>query len=413
MHEGAYSVVWVTKPLQPLTMKKISISLLTLLLCSSSGLCAKTKTWKDYRAARDGQPYTSLTAGLTGKMVMKAGVPVEGHDIQGTFQPSFTVTPNGDYLMFCQGRIGSDEDKAPKVLLMVRSSDKGKTWTAPRVIAAPKGSFFCINSFTDKKNNRVHVLFKNNKAWHIISQDNGKTWTAWDSRNVSKGFGIGQKIWNDKKVNSNIFLGQAIKLRNGAKNGRIVLGGIQKYNTIDKCPVAVWSDDDGENWQHGEGFPDFTGHRGMSEPAIAELSDGKLIMITRDGNRKKRRFAISSDYGASWGPIQVSKDLPAPGCFGSLCSMTAKVNGEDKHLLLFASPAHKNRRSGTIYYSLDDGKTWKGKLLDKGLFSYSSITPLANGEFAVCSTKGWHGSRGIYFTKLHTDWLFSKPNTAK
>ena len=248
-------------------------------------------------------------------------------------------------------------------------------------------------------------LFKTGSAWQITSADNGHSWTAWDSKNVSKGFGIREKIWQGKKVNSNIFLGQAIKLRNGDKNGRIVLGAIQKYNVDDKCPVAVWSDDNGASWQHGEGFPDFTDHRGMSEPAVVELSTGELMMITRDGNKMARSYSISRDYGQTWGPIQEAADLPAPGCFGSLCSTTVEIRGRQKHMLLFASPANSNRRKGTIYYSLDDGKTWEGKLLDEELFSYSTISPLPNGEFIVCYSKGWHGSRGIYFVKLKTDWL--------
>ncbi|NWK54150.1 exo-alpha-sialidase [Verrucomicrobiaceae bacterium N1E253] len=368
-------------------------------------------TWKDYRAARDGMPYTRLAEGVEGQMIMKAGTMISDYNIQGTFQPSFTVAANGDYLVFTQGRIDSDADKAPKVLLMVRSRDGGKTWSPPTIIAKPKGSFFCVNSFTDSKTGQIHVLFKNNKAWQITSHDNGNTWSDWDSKDVSKGFGIGSEIWNQKRVNSNIFLGQAIKLANGEKNGRIVLGGIHKYNKVDKCPVAVWSDDQGVTWQHGEGVPDFTSHRGMSEPAVVELSDGRLMIITRDGERIKRRYSISQDFGQSWGPILKAEDLPAPGCFGSVCSATVEIDGKKQHVLLFASPANKKRRDGRVYYSLDDGKHWKNKALDKGLFSYSTITHVpetnADGSFVVCYTKGWHGSRGIYFVKLKLDWLFA------
>lgn len=373
-----------------------------------------TKTWKDYRRSRDGQPYTRLAEGLKGSMIMKAGGSVEGHDIQGTFQPSFTVAPNGDYLVFAQGRIGSDEDKAPKTLLMVRSKDGGKTWSQPESIATPRGSFFSINSFTDRVNNRIHVLFKNNRAWQISSKDNGVSWSAWDSKNVSRGFGIGEKIWQQKRVKSSIFLGQAIQLQRGQKNGRIVLGGIHKYNTIDQCPVAIWSDDRGQSWQYGKGFPGFTRHRGMSEPTIAELSNGHLMMITRDGNREKRSYSISKNYGASWGPVKKSEALPAPGCFGAFCSMTANLEGHKKHVLLFSSPAEKSRRSGKIYFSLDDGQTWKSKLLDAGLFSYSTISPLRKGEFVVSYSKGWHGSRGIYFVKTDLNWLLGlEPEAAE
>lgn len=388
-------------------MKNVYSILLVLGLLMLSAWAEKDDgpTWQDYRERRDGKPYTDLASRLKGQMIIPAGEIIAGKDIQGTFQPSFTVAPNGDYLVFAQGRIGSDEDKAPKILLMVRSTDQGEIWSEPISIAAPKGSFFSVNSFTDTTRNLVHVLFKTGSAWQITSSDNGHTWMEWNSKNVSKGFGIREKLWRGRKVNSNIFLGQAIKLQNGEKNGRIVLGAIQKYNADDKCPVAVWSDDAGETWQHGEGFPDFTKHYGMSEPAVVELSDGRLMMITRDAERTARRYSISQDYGQTWGPVQTAFDLPAPGCFGSLCSMTVEVRGKQKHVLLFASPANRNRREGTIYYSLDDGESWESKLLDEELFSYSTISPLPNGEFVVCYTKGWHGSRGIYFVKTDLDWL--------
>jgi len=389
-------------------MKRIILGLVMLTGLFMVSALADDSTqpeWQRYRESRDGEPFTELVDRLKGQMIISAGEVIAGQDIQGAFQPSFTVAPNGDYLVFAQGRIDSDEDQAKKLLLMVRSTDQGETWREPVSIAAPKGSFFSVNSFTDTTSNLIHVLFKTGSAWQITSSDNGHTWTEWNSKNVSKGFGIREHLWQGKKVGSNIFLGQAIKLRNGEKNGRIVLGAIQKYNVTDKCPVAVWSDDNGITWQHGEGFPAFTDHRGMSEPAVVELSDGKLLMITRDGDRMARSCSISQDYGQTWGAVFKASDLPAPGCFGSLCSTTVEIRDRQKHMLLFASPANSNRREGTVYYSLDDGKTWEGKLLDEELFSYSTISPLPNGEFIVCYSKGWHGSRGIYFVKLKTDWL--------
>ena len=84
-------------------------------------------------------------AGL--KMVFEPGIEVGKYKVSKTFQPSFVVTSKGTLLVFCQGRLFGGADNDPKVILMNKSHDYGKTWEGVEVLSSPM-NFFAISPYS-------------------------------------------------------------------------------------------------------------------------------------------------------------------------------------------------------------------------------------------------------------------------
>src|SRR5688572_26223960 len=65
------------------------------------------------------------------------GVFISGQDGYHTFRiPSLLLTPKGTLLAFAEGRKTSRSDTGHIVLVLKRSTDNGRTWSALQIIAA-------------------------------------------------------------------------------------------------------------------------------------------------------------------------------------------------------------------------------------------------------------------------------------
>ena len=143
--------------------------------------------------------------------------------------------------------------------------------------------------------------------------------------------------------------------------------------------VLCISDDCGETWKlvHTEGIPlyekkwphkGFRWQQNTRENAIAELSDGRLMMITRT-SEDYHYISYSIDGGDSW-------SKPEKSCFHSTGTMPHLTRLSDGRLLFFWcntkllpelagadgvwEDVFTNRDANHVAISEDDGKTWLG-----------------------------------------------------
>jgi hypothetical protein len=150
---------------------------------------------------------------------------------------------------------------------------------------------------------------------------------------------------------------------------------------------AYRSTDGGKTWALGKGIAT---PGGTDEPTIAELSDGRVLMIprTRDGFIWK---AYSSDKGKSWS-MPVKTDLTAAASSNNLLRL------EDGRLALTHNPSPPPFRTFlTIRLSDDDGQTWGTPLqiaevtqhpvASERQVTYPSVTQLQDGTLVVVWTE--------------------------
>ena len=92
------------------------------------------------------------------KMVFEPGMKVGKDQVRKTFQPSYVVYSKGTLLVFCQGRLFAGGDNDPKVILMNKSLDYGKTWEGVEVLSSPM-NFFAISPYSSVVNGKERISF--------------------------------------------------------------------------------------------------------------------------------------------------------------------------------------------------------------------------------------------------------------
>ena len=338
--------------------------------------------------------------------------------------PSVLVTKANTLLAFAEGR-QRPQDQAENDIIMKRSSDGGRSWSALRVLhddganslnnptavqERETGRIFLwyqrIPSHLKERNGEIATGIEGPNIYRnfiLTSEDDGVTWsapldvTATTKRpkratTIASGPGIG------------------IQLTRGPHKGRLLIpfnegpyGLWQNY--------AVFSDDAGKTWRYGADVPGALvpdgkgGERSqVNEVQFAELSDGSIRLDSRQfAGAKVRRTAISRDGGETWSNIAELSELTDPSCMaGFLRYSFDDAGGQGR--LLHTGPDSAKRERGTIWMSLDDGATWPVKrLLWAGGFAYSVPARLSDGTVGVLFEADDY--RRIVFARFPIDWI--------
>jgi hypothetical protein len=221
----------------------------------------------------------------------------------------------------------------------------------------------------------------------------------------------GGKTWGDRQVlldgyNANFF--GFIRLR----NGRLVVVAEHLASHPGRWVVCSFvSDDDGRTWQRSN-LIDLGGHGhhdGAVEPTVAELSDGRLLMLIRT-NLDRFWQAISEDGGRYWRTIEPSQidASSSPGFLlrlqsGRLLLVWNRLNpvggtwpkgGVGPAM---EAPASWHREELSAAFSEDDGKSWTTPVVvarqKDGQLSYPYVFERRPGELWIVAgfafRKGW------------------------
>lgn len=277
------------------------------------------------------------------------------------------ITRPGPFVLMADGSLATVDDRG-----FCLSRDRGKTWTEPVFVCrglnpAEPASYYLLRT----KSNvliLVYLNFEGKKfswdtgknepgdcrleVWSIRSLDGGRTWV--DNQRILEGY------------NPNFFgLIQT-------SSGRVVVPLQHLVSDPGRLVVcSFYSDDDGKSWRRSN-WIDLGGHGhhdGAFEPTVAELPDGRLLMLIRTGF--DRFWQAISDDGKYWRTIQPSsiEASSSPGYLvrlrsGRLVLVWNRLNPEDRlwpktRPTSFHSelPASWHREELSIAFS-DDGFDW-------------------------------------------------------
>lgn len=369
---------------------------------------------------------TDLPASMSQAQHLAANTATDNYRI-----PAITTAPNGDLLVAYDerpkdnGNQGSDAPN-PNHIVQLRSTDGGKTWSAPTYIhrGTETGQKVGYSDPSYVVDHQTGTIFN----FHVKSYDQGwggsRAGTDPEDRNVlhaevSSSTDNGW-TWTHRTITADITKdnpwvsrfaasGQGIQVQHGAHAGRLV----QQY-TIKTAggavqAVSVYSDDHGATWQAGS--PVGTG---MDENKVVELSDGSLMLNSRasDGSGF-RKVATSTDGGQTWSEPASDKNLPDSVDNAQIIRAFPNAAPGDpraKVLLLSHSPNPQpwSRDRGTISMSCDDGASWvTGKVFHEPFVGYTTIAVQSDGSIGLLSEDASGGANygGIWYRNFTMSWL--------
>jgi sialidase-1 len=330
---------------------------------------------------------------------------VSGRDGYHTYRiPALVATPTGTLLAFCEGRKDNARDHGDIDLMLKRSADGGRTWSAQQVVHEEGGDAkITIGNpcaVVDEATGAIWLAFcrDNARVFVTSSRDDGRTWaTPTEITGTVKRPG-----WSWYATGP----GVGIQLRLGPHKGRLVIPCDHKIRddaTRYHSHVIV-SDDHGKSWRLGGS----TGN-GANECHVIERTDGTLLLNARRARFVKEPYrytATSADGGATWSPLAFDKTLIDPRCQGSMIRVDPSDSGDRR--ILHSNVAHRKNRVGvTVRLSEDEGRTWvAARCLLPGPSAYSSLAMLPDGQVG-CLLEGGprHRYQKIMLARFGLDWL--------
>ena len=325
--------------------------------------------------------------------------------------PAMVVSTKGTVLAFCEGRKEGISDHGNIHLMLKRSFDHGQTWEPMQLVwkeedPGKKVTMGNPCAVVDEEKGTIWLTFcrENDRVFVTRSDDDGATWSS------------PQEITGDVKHEDWRWYatgpGNGIQIKRGPHKGRLVIPCDHALSWPPRRGQAYYShvffsDDHGETWQLGGRVGD-----AVNECAVAERSDGSLLLNMRTwDSRRHRAIAASPDGGTTWSEAAYDEALPEPQCQGSLIRIPNPVANE-RALLLFSNPADtRTRIRMTVRLSCDDGRTWaSSKQLHEGPSSYSSLAVAKDGTI-LCLYEGGieHRREWIRLARFRLEWLAAGP----
>jgi sialidase-1 len=343
--------------------------------------------------------------------------------------PAIIDLPNGELLAFAEGRVHGAADFGDVNIVMKRSSDKGKTWSALQTVADydslqagnaapvvdrtdpryPKGRIFLFYNTGNAHEGEVRKGKGLREVWYKTSTDNGQSWsepvniTTQVHRPNQPAENPAYTFQEDWRAYANT-PGHGMQFANGRYKGRIFIAanhseGEPKPAGEDYFAHGFYTDDHGETFKLSETVPESGGNEAMA----AELTKDRLMMNIRNqqGDVRARIVSVSSDGGATWDTTYFDQQLPDPVCQGSILDVGKK---RGKTVLAFCNPADPKRRDNlTLRFSYDEGKTWpeqhqiaKSENEKRDYAAYSDLVQVRKREVGVLYEKD--GYQQIVFT---------------
>lgn len=329
--------------------------------------------------------------------------------------PALAVTTKGTVLAFCEGRKNNHEDTGNIDLLLKRSDDGGRTWSASSVVHEVGGNAaITIGNpcpIVNRRTGQIHLLFVQDyhRLFSTYSDDDGLTWSTPQEHTailqqfdypvvlIATGPGHGLQLSNGR-------LAAPVWICDRERKDRY------ENTTKDRIRAGmIYSDNNGQTWHTGGLVP--AGIAMLHESTIVERKDGSLLINMRARDAGYRAVATSTDGGLRWSEPVLDKQLPDPTCQGSLI----RLNKEE---ILFSNPAVNStggdnlgaiRRKLTLRLSADGGRSWPHeRVITEGFAGYSDLGITKEGKILCLYENGSENYRQkISIIIADRAWLLS------
>jgi len=338
---------------------------------------------------------------------------VSGKDGYHTYRiPAVEAAADGSLVAFAEARKNNMADPGMENndidLVMKRSTDGGKTWSAMRVIEDPGEKWSAANPATvlDRKTGRLWLFYlrclpgrstataragtNDIQTPARYSDDHGATWSEPIDLTAAA------RDMKDPRWRSSVTgPGGPIQTR----GGRLL---VPVWKVDPSGVLAIFSDDHGKSWQRGDVVP---GTRGGDENQVVELADGRILMDFRQSSGPHRWLAESRDGGKTWSAPRPGVTVSPVAC--AIERYTCKSAGDDRDRILWTGPKGPGRTHLVVRTSYDEGKSFVNERpLSDQQAAYSDLTILKDKTVGVLWERGEkRGYQFITFTRFNREFL--------
>lgn len=328
--------------------------------------------------------------------------------------PGIVVTARGTALAYAEARRHTGGDWDDMEIPLRRSTDGGRTWSAPvklahlgaRIPRNPHGRELAkdiggpdeqtVNNpmMIADRDGIVHFIYcvEYARAFYRRSVDDGVTWSA--PVEITAAFEGLRRACNWQRIATGP--GHGIQLRTGRLVLPVWIASHERKAAVRGGAATIFSDDGGTTWQSGElAVRSGVDLPGVSECIAAELSDGRVMLnIRTHAPANRRAVSFSADGATGWTPPTLIDALLEPVCMAGLVIHPGTNAGRRaKPFLLFSNPdtlkhyrghakpgERRDRENVTLKASFDDGATWPASLvIEAGPSAYSDLAVLPDG----------------------------------
>ena len=303
-------------------------------------------------------------------------------------EPLIERMPNGELLCVCQ--LGGTSEPAPENrVYFFHSKDEGETWSERKSIYPEDGqAVYCTElSVIDDEVTAyltVHTgRFLDWKCYMMKSFDNGYTWKNYGNPLFFPEYTFIRGMYTTKS--GRILLPYQNYPVTKEEHDRILQEEIDKGIWVNTqtpyCDTGVLISDDG-----GKTYEKFTacqvpmasvGAWAWTEPTVAELSDGTIVMLTRRCGSGWLFRCESKDGGKTWSE-RIQTDIPNPSNKPKLFNLPdgriALIHTPNSHHMTKPPYKYALRYPYELWISDDDMQSWgeKIRLTDfPGEYSYT------------------------------------------
>lgn len=342
--------------------------------------------------------------------------------------PGIVVTTKGTVLAYSEARRNSSADWGEIEVHLRRSTDGGKTWQEPKHIAH-SGTRIEGNphkkkdggereqtvnnpvAIVDRETGAIEMLYCINYArcFSMRSTDDGATWST--PVEITATFEPFRKHYDWKVIATGP--GHGIQMKSGRLVVPIWLAYGKEGDHKPSAAATIYSDDHGKTWKAGDLCLPNEGELGNpNETMIAELSDGRVMLVSRSVSQASRKIITTSADGATgWTKPVFHEQLWEPICMASIVAHPSKPGTllfSNPHMLALDKdgkeiPAGRGKRENLcIKLSRDDGKTWPvNKVLDPGKAAYSDLAVLPDGTVLFL----YEADTSIDCARFNLEWV--------
>lgn len=311
--------------------------------------------------------------------------------------PAMIVAADSSIVVACDKRYASNADLGDHKIDVVcrRSTDNGKTWSAPQIIASGDGSSEDKYGYGDPalaraSNGDLICVFAaaKNIYWdgitHIgitISRDNGKTWSTVRDLTAAR-------FTDEISGTRNKFGERSIFVSSGrgitTKEGEIMfLANVLSSSDNIIGNYILKSADNGQSWTLCKEEV----YHGGDESKLACRPDGNLLASIRQSGA--RGFNIGSPSGRKWLGQHRSTTISGNACNADILSYS------DKLMLHSIISNVSSRRDLRLFASSNQGDTWvEVERIQDGYAAYSTLEKLPSGDVALLYEDASYGDNG-------------------